>query len=829
MSVVGIDFGNLNTVVAVARNRGIDVITNETSNRATPSLVSFGEKQRFLGEGAKTLEISNFKNTVSGLKRLSGRPINDPEVALNEKPFINARLVEGDRQEVAASVNFQGDQKEFTMTQISTMFLGKVKQFTSAELGIPVSDCVISCPTWFTDVQRRALLDAAQVSGLNCLRLMNDTTAIALGYGITKTDLPDSADEKHKPRIVTFVDIGHSSYQVAIASFVKGKLTVLGTACDRNLGGRDFDQAIVEHYIKEFDKKYKLDIKSSAKAIFRLRVGAEKVKKILSANTVAPYNVESLLDDKDVSAMVNRSDFEELCAPLVARLIPPLTAALGKAGLNPEQVDFVELVGGTSRIPIIKETLAKFFGGSLGGANKLSTTLNQDEAVARGCAFQCAILSPVLKVRDFTVQDQNTHAIELVWDGAQLPDPKKGEKQITAMEAFTANNVIPSSKMLTFYRALRNKELGKSGSVSFKLRAEYSEDPSIPSGTAKHIAEWTIGGIKKFPSTIFKEGDKELYSKGTLKVKAKLDGNGLIALESAFQSEDVVVPSEETAKVEVEGDVATESIEESSADGKVKTKKIVKRHELTIESVTSSASAELIAAWLALEGGMASNDRLVVDTAEKRNSLEEYVYDTRSKVSDQWAEFVDEQTKQSFLSELNATEDWLYGDGEDALKSAYIERLVHLKKVGDPIYNRFLDAEERPVAEKELSEYINNVLLDITAEDERYAHIAADELKSVEDSCRKKLDWLHESIGKQNEVPKYVKSVITASMIRQEKSALQTSVHAVTSKPKPKPVAVSKDEPKEEEKTADDSMDVEDGPPLEEVPADEKVEGMELD
>ena len=510
------------------------------------------------------------------------------------------------------------------------------------------------------------------------------------------------------PRIVTFVDIGHSSYQVAVASFVKGKLTILGTSCDRNLGGRDFDQALVEHYIKEFDKKYKLDIKSSAKAVFRLRVGAEKVKKILSANSSAPFNVECLLDDKDVSALVQRADFEEMCGPLVERLIPPLQAALEKAGVKPEEVDFVELVGGTSRIPIIKETLAKFFGGSLDGANKLSTTLNQDEAVARGCAFQCAILSPVFKVRDFSVQDQNTHAITLKWDASQLPDPKKGEKQITEMEAFSAANPVPSSKMTTFSRLLRTKELGKSGVVDFKIRAEYAEDSTLPSGTAQHIGEWAIGGIKKLPCTIVKSPeDKELYSKATIKVKATLDGNGLVTLESAHQVEELDVAVDQAPK---DSEVTTEE------SGKGKTKKVIKKHDLPITSNTANAKPEVIASWLALEGEMAASDRLVIDTAEKRNALEEYVYETRSKVSDQWSEYIEDAARDSFLSELNGTEDWLYGEGEDAPKSAYIEKLVSLKKIGDPVALKYNESEERPIAEKEFRDYVNGALLDLSAE-----------------------------------------------------------------------------------------------------------------
>lgn len=160
------------------------------------------------------------------------------------------------------------------------MYFTKVKEFTSAEIKVPVTDAVISCPGWFTDRQRRALIDAAEIAGIHVLRVINDSTAAALGYGITKTDLPDGAEANCKPKNVVFVDLGHSSYQVGVASFVKGKLVIKGTAYDRNLGGRDFDQVLVNHFITEFDKKYKLDIGSSAKAIFRLRTSIEKVKKV---------------------------------------------------------------------------------------------------------------------------------------------------------------------------------------------------------------------------------------------------------------------------------------------------------------------------------------------------------------------------------------------------------------------------------------------------------------------------------------------------------------------------------------------------------------------
>ncbi|CAJ0905252.1 1842_t:CDS:2, partial [Entrophospora sp. SA101] len=188
------------------------------------SLVSFGAKQRYLGEAAKTQEISNFKNTVASLKRLAGRTYLDKEIQDIEKQFINADLVDAKGQ-VGVKVQYLGEEKIFSATQMISMYFTKLKEITTAELKIPISDVVISVPGWFTDVQRRSILDAAEVAGLNCLRLMNDTTASALGYGITKPDLPED-----KPRNVVIVDIGHSTYSVAIVAFIKGQLTVKSTA-----------------------------------------------------------------------------------------------------------------------------------------------------------------------------------------------------------------------------------------------------------------------------------------------------------------------------------------------------------------------------------------------------------------------------------------------------------------------------------------------------------------------------------------------------------------------------------------------------------------------
>ncbi|KAJ3155150.1 adenyl-nucleotide exchange factor sse1 [Geranomyces variabilis] len=794
MSVVGIDFGNLNTVVAVARNRGIDVIVNEVSNRATPSLVSFGEKQRYLGESAKTQEISNFKNTVSGLKRMAGRPFSDPDVQI-EKKYINSNLIAGERGEVATSVWYQEDQRSYTFTQLASMFLTKVKDFTSKEIKIPVTDAVLSCPVWFTDRQRRALLDAADVAGINVLKLMNDTTASALGYGITKLDLPDATDPKHKPRNVVFYDLGHSSCQVSVVSFVKGKLVVKGTAYDRNLGGRDFDEVLVQHFAKEFTAKYKIDINSNAKAIFRLRQACEKVKKILSANAVTVLNVECIMEDTDVSAQVSRADYEEWAAPLVTRLAAPVKEALEIAGITAEEVDFVELVGGSTRIPSVKQTLSDIF-----TAEKLSTTLNQDEAVARGCALQCAMISPVFKVRDFAVQDWNGYPIELSWDAKYAPAPKDGAAAETVMEAFPVGNGIPSSKILTFYRSLKEEELAATGSVDLAISAAYGAKRSerhYPEGLGAAIGKWTLKGIKKVSDTA--EGPD---AKATIKVKTRLDGNGLVVVDSASQIEEQTVPVEEVKKAEEEKkDAAAMDVDPASetptAEAEVKTKRVIKKHDLTISAETTAASPALLSKWKDEEGHMSVADQFVIDTAEARNALEEYVYDTRSKLDMAWSDYETEDKKVSFLTKLNTMEDWLYTEeGEAATKGAFGDKLAELKKLGDPIKRRFLQHEERPRTERQLREYINSVMINTSAGDDRYAHISKEDLEKVNNECQTKLNWLNDAIAKVNEAPKHKDPSVTIDRLHKERESLHLIVNPILSKPKPAP---KKEEPKKEE------------------------------
>ncbi|CAH0001258.1 unnamed protein product [Clonostachys byssicola] len=656
MSVVGVDFGTLKTVIAVARNRGVDVITNEVSNRSTPSLVGFGTKSRYLGETAKTQEISNLKNTVNCLKRLAGRQFSDPDVQI-EQQFVTAPLVDVNGQ-VGAEVNYLGNKEKFTATQLVAMYLSKIKQTAAAELKLPVSDICMSVPPWFTDVQRRALNDAAEIAGLKLLRLINDNTAAALGWGITKLDLPAPEEQ---PRRVAFVDIGHSNYTVSIVEFKKGELAVKATAWDRNFGGRDFDKALVDHLAKEFKGKYKVDIYTHGRAMARTIAAAEKTKKILSANQQAPVNIESLMNDVDASAVITRQEFEALIEPLLARTAAPLEQALAQAKLTKEDIDVVEIIGGGSRVPALKERIQSFFG------KPLSYTMNADEAVARGSAFSCAILSPVFRVRDFAVQDIVSYPIEFAWEKApDIPD------EDTSLTVFNKGNVLPSTKILTFYRK-----------QPFDLEARYAKPEELPGKTNPWIGRFSVKGVKA-------DGGDDFM---ICKLKARVNIHGILNVENGYYVEDQEV--EEEVKEEDGEKKDPDAMETDKEEKKTrKVKKQVRKGDLPIVSGTASLEESVKASLTEKESSMVMEDKLVADTEEKKNELEAYIYDLRAKLDDQYDEFASEEEKTTIKAKLEASEDWLYDEGEDASKGVYIAKMDEIRAMAGPIVQRHFEKVE---------------------------------------------------------------------------------------------------------------------------------------
>ncbi|XP_075827786.1 heat shock protein 105 kDa isoform X2 [Microtus pennsylvanicus] len=763
MSVVGLDVGSQSCYIAVARAGGIETIANEFSDRCTPSVISFGPKNRTIGVAAKNQQITHANNTVSSFKRFHGRAFSDPFIQ-KEKASLSYDLVSMKNGGVGIKVMYMDEEHLFSVEQITAMLLTKLKETAENNLKKPVTDCVISVPSFFTDAERRSVLDAAQIVGLNCLRLMNDMTAVALNYGIYKQDLP-GADEK--PRVVVFVDMGHSSFQVSACAFNKGKLKVLGTAFDPFLGGKNFDEKLVEHFCAEFKTKYKLDAKSKIRALLRLHQECEKLKKLMSSNsTDLPLNIECFMNDKDVSGKMNRSQFEELCAELLQKIEVPLHSLMEQTHLKAEDVSAIEIVGGATRIPAVKERIAKFFG------KDVSTTLNADEAVARGCALQCAILSPAFKVREFSVTDAVPFPISLVWN-------HDSEETEGVHEVFSRNHAAPFSKVLTFLRR-----------GPFELEAFYSDPQGVPYPEAK-IGRFVVQNV-----SAQKDGEKS-----KVKVKVRVNTHGIFTISTASMVEKVPTEEDDGSSVEADMECPNQKPAESS-DVDANEKKVdqppeAKKPKIKVVNVELPVEAnlvwqlgrDLLNMYIETEGKMIMQDKLEKERNDAKNAVEECVYEFRDKLSGPYEKFICEQEHEKFLRLLTETEDWLYEEGEDQAKQAYIDKLEELMKMGTPVKVRFQEAEERPKVLEELGQRLQHyakIAADFRGKDEKYNHIDESEMKKVEKSVNEVMEWMNNVMNAQAKRSLDQDPVVRTQEIRAKVKELNSVCEPVVTQPKPK-------------------------------------------
>ncbi|XP_052023936.1 heat shock protein 105 kDa isoform X2 [Apodemus sylvaticus] len=763
MSVVGLDVGSQSCYIAVARAGGIETIANEFSDRCTPSVISFGPKNRTIGVAAKNQQITHANNTVSSFKRFHGRAFNDPFIQ-KEKENLSYDLVPMKNGGVGIKVMYMDEEHFFSVEQITAMLLTKLKETAENNLKKPVTDCVISVPSFFTDAERRSVLDAAQIVGLNCLRLMNDMTAVALNYGIYKQDLPN-ADEK--PRVVVFVDMGHSSFQVSACAFNKGKLKVLGTAFDPFLGGKNFDEKIVEHFCAEFKTKYKLDAKSKIRALLRLHQECEKLKKLMSSNsTDLPLNIECFMNDKDVSGKMNRSQFEELCAELLQKIEVPLHSLMEQTHLKAEDVSAIEIVGGATRIPAVKERIAKFFG------KDVSTTLNADEAVARGCALQCAILSPAFKVREFSVTDAVPFPISLVWN-------HDSEETEGVHEVFSRNHAAPFSKVLTFLRR-----------GPFELEAFYSDPQGVPYPEAK-IGRFVVQNV-----SAQKDGEKS-----RVKVKVRVNTHGIFTISTASMVEKVPTEEEDGASVDADTDCPNqrpaEGLDADANEKKVDQPPEAKKPKIKVVNVELPVEAnlvwqlgrDLLNMYIETEGKMIMQDKLEKERNDAKNAVEECVYEFRDKLCGPYEKFICEQEHEKFLRLLTETEDWLYEEGEDQAKQAYIDKLEELMKMGAPVKVRFQEAEERPRVLEELGQRLQHyakIAADFRGKDEKYNHIDESEMKKVEKSVNEVMEWMNNVMNAQAKRSLDQDPVVRTQEIRAKVKELNNVCEPVVTQPKPK-------------------------------------------
>jgi len=376
---IGIDLGTTYSCVGIWQNDRVEIIANDQGNRTTPSYVAFTDSERMIGDAAKNQAAMNPRNTVFDAKRLIGRRFSESATQSDIKHFpFKVIAKDGDRPCIV--VDYKGESKEFFPEEISSMVLTKMKEVAEAYLGQSISNAVVTVPAYFNDSQRASTKDAGSIAGLNVLRIINEPTAAAIAYGLDKSS--------NAERNVLIFDLGGGTFDVSLLTIEEGIFEVKATAGDTHLGGEDFDNRMVNHFVQEFKRKHKKDITGNARAMRRLRTACERAKRTLSASTQTSIEIDSLFEGIDFFSSITRARFEELCMDLFRGTLDPVEKVLKDAKMSKGAVHDVVLVGGSTRIPKVQSLLTDFFNGK-----EPSRSINPDEAVAYGAAVQAAILS----------------------------------------------------------------------------------------------------------------------------------------------------------------------------------------------------------------------------------------------------------------------------------------------------------------------------------------------------------------------------------------------------------------------------------------------------
>merc|ERR1711917_76592 len=376
---VGIDLGTTYSCVGVFQHGKVEIIANDQGNRTTPSYVAFTDTERLIGDAAKNQVAMNPTNTVFDAKRLIGRKYDDSTVQKDMKHWPFKVVNEAGKPKIG--VEYKCEDKTFTPEEISSMVLTKMKETAEAYLGKTVTEAVVTVPAYFNDSQRQATKDAGVIAGLNVLRIINEPTAAAIAYGLDKKK--GSAECN-----VLIFDLGGGTFDVSILTIEEGIFEVKSTAGDTHLGGEDFDNRMVDHFVNEFKRKHKKDIKGNKRALRRLRTACERAKRTLSASAQANIEIDSLFEGIDFYTSITRARFEELCSDLFKGTLEPVEKAMRDAKMDKSSIHDIVLVGGSTRIPKIQKLLQDFFNGK-----ELNKSINPDEAVAYGAAVQAAILT----------------------------------------------------------------------------------------------------------------------------------------------------------------------------------------------------------------------------------------------------------------------------------------------------------------------------------------------------------------------------------------------------------------------------------------------------